>query len=323
MKKIFCTVVALALAGCGSSPGSSPTGPTTDQACSDLAHAQCDKRSACTSGVGISRAWGDATTCLAREKLACTSRLSAPQSGSTPAQTEKCVAAYATFSCADFFADNAPPDCIALGPRASGAACAFAAQCQSGYCNGTRTSKCGTCGAPLAVGDACTTSSCARGDECVSSTLECEIPGSLGGSCGAGHPCGADLACQSGSCEATTATSGADCTVGQPRCDGTKGLFCGGGVGAKTCQAIALAGGGAPCGDLPDGSFAACTGGGECITAGGTVAQSGESGSCLAPAADGAACDIQSGPPCLAPARCVTSGGTKGTCALPDGSKCG
>src|SRR4051812_9407778 len=113
-------------AGCGKA------GISADQACADLAQARCAKRDGCTSGVGITRNYGDMATCLAREKLACTDALAADRTGNSPDLVEKCVAAYPTFSCADF-ADNRPPaDCAPAGAGPDGAACAFNGQCQSG-----------------------------------------------------------------------------------------------------------------------------------------------------------------------------------------------
>ena len=49
-----------------------------------------------------------------------------------------------------------------------------------------------------------------------------------------------------------------------------------------------------------------------------------QTGTCLAPAADGAACDTAAGPGCLYPAKCVpaSSGGTAGTCELPGDPSC-
>jgi hypothetical protein len=49
-------------------------------------------------------------------------------------------------------------------------------------------------------------------------------------------------------------------------------------------------------------------------------------GTCAAPAVDGAACDNDPsmGPPCLAPAKCVpaTSTATAGICTVPDAATC-
>src|SRR5262245_10013351 len=121
-------VVATAAAGCGS-VGSGPSAAT---ACADIARARCDQRSMCSSapgatgpGASLLRVYGDMATCLERETLACTNGLQAPQTGNNPAKVEKCVAAFPTYSCQDFFDNNPPADCLVTGARAAGAVCTF------------------------------------------------------------------------------------------------------------------------------------------------------------------------------------------------------
>ena len=82
---------------------------------------------------------------------------------------------------------------------------------------------------------------------------------------------------------------------------------------------------GSACGDIgaaPVTGVADCTAGGACIKG----SASATTGTCMAPAADGAACnnDNTIGPPCLAPAKCVptTTGGTAGTCTVPNATTC-
>ena len=72
---------------------------SVEQACSELATARCTLRSNCSrpdgvAGVGTSvlELYGDLTTCLAREALACTNGLSAPETGNNPA-TSRCACA--------------------------------------------------------------------------------------------------------------------------------------------------------------------------------------------------------------------------------------
>jgi hypothetical protein len=308
--------------GCGGN------GITVDQACTDLANARCAKRQSCTNGAGITRTYGDMTTCLAREKLACGNALAAPSQGNSPAGSESCSTTIATVACADFLSGNATSACIFTGKLADGASCAFAGQCQSGYCTNEKLTQCGTCGA--APTGSCETTACARGQECVTDTtamvMTCQTPGAMGAACNKDTPCAADLSCVGatkttmGSCQPSVATLGGTC---DPRnatsagCDGTQGLFCE--ATTKTCINIAFAVDGMPCGLLADGSFAGCAGGGLCVEATGA-----NMGTCKAPAADGAACDTVAGPPCLSPAKCVTGGAgtTAGTCQLNDATKC-
>src|SRR5215471_4811365 len=103
---VMCGVVIAVAGACGSSGSGAPS---ADQACMDLATAQCNKRMTCTGGAGITRTFGDMTTCLTREKLQCTIGLAAPMTGNTPAEVESCVAAYPNFSCSDFLINNPPP----------------------------------------------------------------------------------------------------------------------------------------------------------------------------------------------------------------------
>jgi hypothetical protein len=313
------------LSACGSS---NSNGVTTDKACSDIAQARCDKRMACTSGAGITRTYGDMATCLAREKLSCMIGLDAPMTGNTPSTTEACVAAFASYSCTDFLLNNPPVACIPTGPKPSGGTCAFAGQCASTYCSNNKTTVCGTCGTAPPVGSSCVSTSCARGQECVGLTNLCVIPGTSGAACNAQNPCAPDLGCVGatsttmGTCMMASQTAGTACGTGLAPCDNTMGLYCGGPAGSKTCMTQTYVGDAQPCGTVSAGTIVGCAKSGSCYTAG-ALAQPGEAGTCKAAAADGAACDIASGPPCLFPARCVVStSSTAGTCTVPDGSMC-
>jgi hypothetical protein len=320
----------VALAGCGSSSSKSTDGGTTiQQACSDIAQTECTKRMTCSGGDSITRTFGTMENCVAREMLSCTNGLSAPQTGNTPALVEACVATFPTYSCADFFNNNPPGPCAAMGPGAIGATCAFNGQCASGYCGEIKNAACGTCQAPPAPGASCDGTACGHGQSCVQATMMCAALGVLNGSCDANDPCGNGLTCVGavassstpGTCMAAVETAGAPCGGTMAGCDGTNGLFCGGAAGAKTCMAITYVGDGAACGDLSTSSHAECVAGG-CYTATGP-AGSGDMGTCKADTADGTACDIVLGPGCITPARCVLNGdASSGTCEIPLGSNC-
>lgn len=326
---------------------------TVEQACSELATARCALRSNCSlpdgaHGVGASvlELYGDMTTCLARETLACTNGLSAPQTGNSPGAVQTCVKAFMTYSCTDFF-DNVPPAaCAPVGPRASGAPCTFNSQCQTGVCNGTRADVCGTCGDPPGLGEDCSASTCARGARCLTASNTCAALGSSNDPCDDTHPCDRGLSCvvadkdTAGVCETAGTRVGVACGGKTPGCDGTRGLFCAGDTGAKTCQAVGFAGtmpgadggvtaarpdggpaaptpAGTPCGDLPDGSRIACVAG-SCVTPAGA-----DLGACVPFAADGEPCDTAAGPGCMLPARCVTAAdSTAGTCVVPTATAC-
>jgi hypothetical protein len=316
-------VLVLAMAAaCGGSA-------STDASCAALAQARCTKRASCTNGTGITRVWGDMNTCLTREKLSCQLGLAAPSTANSPALVTECVSALASFACADFLDGNLPTQCMPTGPKPNGSSCAFAGQCSSTYCNGSKTAACGTCGAAPAAGMSCRDSFCARGQECMPASLVCEDFVATAGACNfTTNPCGAGLSCVGamggamGSCMTAVMMPGSPCGGRTASCDGQLGLYCGGTAGARTCLAISFVADGQPCGLLTGGTFAGCSGSGGCYTATG-LAGPGQAGTCRAPAADGMACDSVTGPPCLGPARCVVAGGgTAGTCTLPTGMTC-
>lgn len=322
--------LSLSLAACG--------GTSSDKACTDLAAARCAQRATCTNNTGITRAYGDMTTCLAREKLSCTNALAAKGTGNSPDRAEQCATALATASCADYFAGNAPAACINTGTFADATSCAFGGQCSSTYCTGTATAACGTCGQPLASGADCSNGgTCARGETCFTTpgsngtAATCIVEGAQGASCSRTMPCATGLSCvgatnggnpMPGTCMPAGATVGAPCdplSRTAAACDRSKGLWCN--ATSKTCTAVVYAANGASCGVGTDGNLTDCSGG-VCYgaTLGGTTPIA---GTCKADAADGAACDTANGPGCTLPARCVTAAGsTAGTCTLPDATRC-
>jgi hypothetical protein len=267
---------------------------------------------------------------MQREALACQNGLAAPATGNSPATVEMCVKEFATFSCQDFFDNNPPVDCSVTGSRAAGATCTFNGQCQSGYCQGAKTSVCGACAAPPAAGADCSDSTCWHNQRCVSPELVCGAVVAMNGACDATHPCDNGLTCLGdtattmGSCVTATTALGAPCGGGMAGCDNTLGLYCGGAAGAKTCMPMAMVEAGMPCGTLPDGTRAACKAG-DCFTATGpaTAAQMGTCKAEVLESATDPSCDTLLGPGCLPPARCVVSGaGTAGTCMVPVASMC-
>jgi hypothetical protein len=347
-------LAALALIACS---GSDDTGHAIAQACANLAAARCSQRSNCSRpdgtlgpGVDLLETYGDLPTCLAREALACRNELAAPRTGNSAAKVVACVAAFTTFSCADFF-DNVPPAaCAPTGSRAEGAPCTFDSQCESGACAGAVEGVWGTCGHPAVLGQDCSATRCAHGERCLAGARVCAAPGLAGDACDRTHPCDRGLACASDSGATTTGTcrpagtsAGASCSATSAGCDGTRGLACGGPDGARTCRPVGFAGataapdggltaagdGGAPgptpagtaCGLLPDGTRAGCVAGG-CYTGAGPATDD-DIGTCQPHAADGEACDTRLGPGCLPPARCVPlAGTTAGTCVVPVAAAC-
>jgi hypothetical protein len=294
----------------------------------------------CTSGVNVTKTYGDMTTCLTREKLNCTTALAAKDNGNSPSGVEQCTAVVKVEACSDFLAGNVPPACIHTGPRADDSACAVVGQCMSSYCTGLANAACGTCGQPLSSGGDCSSGgTCARGLDCFSSTansgtttMTCLAGSPSGGNCSRAQPCGAGLSCVGavntgatptpGMCVAAANTVGAACDPIQrtmPGCDRGMGLFCN--TMTKMCAAINYAGDGTACGIGSDGNFTDCANG-NCY--GSVIVGANQMlGTCKANAADGAPCDTNNGPDCQFPARCVTgSGSSTGTCLLPNSSSC-
>jgi hypothetical protein len=305
-------LLVLVLAGCGSDL-------SRDQACTDLATARCGALMTCSSA-DLQRRWPDADTCEAREKLACMDSLAAPETAATPTTMKDCADALAEEACPAFLSGDMPPTaCLPQhGPRAAGAPCAFAAECASGFCSVADDALCGTCAAAPAPGASCATSGCGPTITCVKSTMLCQIPGAATAACSKDLPCEAGLACVGatttamGTCQAEVTTQDAACDPKRmtgPDCSAAAGLTCD--TQTMTCVQQPLAAANQPCG-LIGTTRTACSGGATCV-----IPQGEQMGLCVAPAADGGACNTDSGPDCETPAKCVS-----GTCQLPGSMSC-
>jgi hypothetical protein len=308
-------------------------------ACADQAAAICARRTACTyMDYGVTLTYGDDATCLERQPLTCVHNLHVVDTGSTSAEVEGCAQSYASLSCSDFFDGFMPDRCIAAGPGATGSSCSSNAQCASDSCVVPPHQICGTCQPQPLAGASCNTRADCGHD------LTCAIPsGASSGACvalvGDGMaclsgmiPCVAGDTCVGddpttgvmGTCKRAGNSVGAPCDSSRktmPACDGNFGLACTGTAG--TCQPIVLVAYGGVCGVMGAANakiLYSCAGGGLCAKAAMAT-----TGTCVAPAADGDPCSIDTtvGPPCLSPAICVVpSGSTAGTCVLPDPAAC-
>lgn len=342
----FLAIATLLPLGCGGS------GTSADSACTVLAQAQCVRRLACADlastgssnttypdGIYILKNYGDMTTCLAQQKLACMNGVAAPGTGTSPDQVEKCAAEYPNWACVDLYDNgaNPPTDCALPGKLANGATCAFNGQCASRFCSGMKNAKCGVCADEPADGASCATSGCAPGQACKTESTGAQLCRDRlavsDATCTSDTVCTAFSSCvgasatdptKTGVCTATATTTGAGCGgANNPSCEGNLGLACLGPSGAKTCQVVSYVQAGAACATLSDGSRGDCIEG-DCFTATGPAAATDTTATCLAKALPGTACDTQIGPLCLAPARCVTpgNGSTAGTCVVPLASLC-
>jgi len=308
-------------------PACSSTSPT--QACSDLSAAVCAKIEQCASAV-VTSIYGDTTTCASAAQGSCTAALALTDTGDTAGNVEDCSKAYASLSCSDALDNNLPQACAHHpGTVADGATCGTAGQCKSGVCQ-FDSSGCGKCIEAVASGGACTaTSDCQSGLVCVASSSTasaCIAPVGSGATCSTQAPvvpCQAGLVCDSKTTKCETplpAGSACDATIQPTLCDQANGYFCTP-IGTR-CQLAIAATTGQPCGyDVKTGDYSYCAGSGFC----GNVDQQTGLGTCVAPAASGAACDVANGPLCMPPAFCKTGevdGGTGGTCTTVDPSTC-
>jgi hypothetical protein len=327
MRKLAITLTAAALAvpvACSpANVGSPDDGPSVAQACTDSSYARCNRFQAC-SPVILQVRYGDEATCESLLDAFCTNSVTAPSSGSTPATVEACVQQIPSWACSDYVNDlNSPPACQqATGSLASGAACAFPAQCSSGFCAIAAGSACGVCAALPQAGDSCAQlTTCGAGLSCNSASSACATFALSGSSCALGQPCVSGNACEgasasvSGTCDLSAETLGTTCNPSGGGCDSTQGLSCN--SQSKQCVALQLVGAGQPCGTVND-EGASCTNGGKCL------GETTTPGTCTATAAVGAACDLSAGPGCISPSRCIVArdAGTAGTCLIPDATQC-
>jgi hypothetical protein len=299
---------------------------TADQACTRIAQDRCNQLQTCSASE-LSRRWGDISTCETRNKMSCVESLAAPKTAATPQTTDTCAGELVAETCDSFLSGvNPPADCLPRhGALAVGAACSFAAECSTGFCAVAASALCGACANPPQAGDSCATQGCGPDMICVAATQLCQVPVLANGACSNALPCIAGLACVGatasamGSCmrEATTAAATCDARrLTGPDCDTAAGLTCD--RTTNQCVAQPSANAGQPCGVL-QGVDTRCSGGATCLHPTGSP-----TGTCIAPASDGAACDTAAGPGCLFPARCVptTASGTAGTCQLPGSVTC-
>jgi hypothetical protein len=291
---LFLSLGGLAL-GCGDSDSVPPATP--ESACTTAAASYCAKIKECAPfyfDVG----WSTQPPCDERIKSGCVSDLGAPGNAQTADDLASCATAIPQTSCGDLFSDNLPAPCKPKpGSLANGNACGVDGQCQSTYCKINET--CGVCAAKSSAGGACMSETdCTDGLLCVNRV--CTSPGVAGAACSATQPCRQDVTCIGGTC-GTPKGPGESCTGEE--CDGLKGLWCNPLMGV--CQKVSLADPGQPCGALncPGAActYALCRSGGLCRLSGTNP----NAGTCVAPAADGAACNDTMGPPCLSPAVCV------------------
>jgi hypothetical protein len=319
MRTSICLASLMLVVGCGSDP-------TENEACTKIAQDRCSQLQSC-SAADLARRWTDLATCESRETLSCTEGLSAPKTGNNPSAVESCASALVAETCPAFLAGvNPPAACVTKkGPRANGMPCSFPAQCSSAFCAVASNALCGVCAAQPNPGDSCAAQTCGQDMVCVASTQLCQVPAAMGATCMQALPCGQGLACvgasmtTAGTCMPQATMIGAACDqrrMTAADCDPAAGLTCDRATNQCVMEPLVPTGG--TCGNV-NGVDNACSGGATCARP-----PASPTGTCVAPATDGGACDSASGPDCLFPARCVptVSGGTAGTCQLPGSQSC-
>jgi hypothetical protein len=276
-------------------------------AASDAAAAFCARAAACAPAY-VTIGYGTTTECEQRLAESLLPGITANGSNEPASQVEACATALATASCADLLDRNLPAICTPMpGSLADGTACAEDSQCTGGRCHIAAGTVCGTCGEPSGAGTACSQDDdCVDGMKC-GTTNTCVAYGAMGATCDATHPCSSVYGCVGGTCAAPGAEN-APCTTSDA-CDQLHGIFCDG----TRCTSVGFAPAGAACG-LVSGVLTACEGPGSFCQ--GETAPSYQ-GTCVAAAADGAACDATNGPMCTTPAVCVNA-----KCEVPDPTMC-
>lgn len=316
---LSCSVLVVGFVlGCSSDGASGATsGPTREQACAQAAQAFCDVYQKCLPLL-ITSAYAEEAKCVERALINCPSSFDAPSTTSTPAKVVACAGEISKVSC-EQLSVSPPAACVPdPGGLEDGAACADDAQCKSTWCAKGDADVCGKCTKLPGAGDACPVvgtdgegkpdKDCGRGLTCAKDV--CVKPSVTGEPCSETKPCALGLACFGGKCVAA-GKPGAKCDPAgntDPPCDFFQGAYCN--PSTKVCQLLGESKAGEACG-VVGSDFKICVAGAKCITKGGA------SGTCIAPAADGAPCDATDGPPCLAPAQCVG-----GVCKLSDATAC-
>jgi hypothetical protein len=313
--------LALVLLACADVP------PTTESTCRDAAAAFCAKADSCSMGVWPLQHFAGPGDCIARFSLGCSTMAAHPHARVTAAALRGCVEAIRQRQCGNLgLSPFSLVECTFTGSLPEGAACSDNSQCQSRDCYPLGISACGRCRAPAVIGSDCFDSAsrcsrvglaCSGGD---SPTCIPTPPATLqaGAECFPfrGSICAEGLVCGGSRCHplASSRTIGVSCDAEcEPwaSCDDV----------TYRCVAQAVASVGERCGYVAARMPPIWCANGECSRARGS-----NTGTCVAWAADGAPCSIETaGPFCRPPARCVlpeSRAGNLGTCRLPGAVTC-
>lgn len=315
---IGASCLGLTAGGCG--PSSTPTSTACGAYFDALYGSHCDPN----------RAASEAARDRGRFVTLCDADLALTGIATSASQLESCANALtAAGICLLEGTSSLPTQCQGLnsGTLGSGADCFSGSQCQSGNClltaDGGAVATCGSCTAPIAVGQPCTASggNCGMGSVCSDTTMTCQVVvhGNVGAACGSNVAlCSDGLYCDPTTLVCASAKSaGSSCTMIQGECasplvclsttnacgnpgaagaacmispDCAPGFDCG---TSNQCAAVTYAAAGEPCGGSLHCLVGSCTGIGTSLV-------------CPTVVADGLGCSLASGS--------ASSGATPTTC---------
>jgi hypothetical protein len=306
----------------------------------------CEKRKTCwPDGINdyrFQQSWGTLQTCIDDQWRSCVADLGRPNSGNSAMRVNSCAQALSHQSCLDFQAGITLPtsDCPSIvgGHADNGTDCSVSNECKSNYCNRTEAQRCGKCADKGGLNATCEQNSdCANMLTCQGMACAPAMPAvakaKAGDPCGTGLPaCDTDLTCVGTgtmkTCMAQVMTAGAPCDSTKktlPDCNNDKvHLWCN--PNTMMCEARKWNPIGMTCNELPDGSFAGCSGGANCVRAVDALGKRTTTGICIADATEGLPCyrNTADGPGCAVPLRCIYDvvNAPNGVCLAADTSMC-
>jgi hypothetical protein len=199
-----------------------------ERACTEYAALRCAKIDVCSRHTQVVLLYGEASTCLWRERVACEGRISAPGSNVTPSYVSACSASIRDASCAEWQKSTGcrPPP----GTQPVGSRCSVGAQCASTFCSVPKGAASGACAELPGEGKPCD-GPCAAGTFC-GTNGRCDTIVGEGEPCDEAHYCAAGVRCVRASDEAAFGVCVRAAWLGEP-CDARA-------VGAASCDGFAM-----------------------------------------------------------------------------------
>ncbi len=271
--------------------GTSGLGSALVSAIARFAEADCNRFQACAPG-WMTLAYGNVAECVARENVYYQWIASLPGVAWKASDFLACGTAWATASCADYMNSAPQADCIVSGTVPNHGTCNTSYQCASLFCDSDGTT-CGSCVEAPAAGESCISGGCATGLSCSNNGV-CQVPRGLREICSDDLPCQSRFDCNQGRCVAPITTTGTACdTTVNLNCELGQSYVCA--STTQTCLPVTqYTSPGQTCGVATGNASVTLCSRGTC----------GDSGLCVARAADHGTCDDSLGPYCEWPAFC-------------------